>query len=1169
MDTQNINPAVIAGSLKLPVQGVQRTVELLDAGNTVPFIARYRKDQTDGLDGDQIRGIQQLLAKQRQLEHRRSSIIRTIRSQSKLTEELKQQLEQANTLRRLEDLYLPFKPKKKSLSQAAATRGLGILAKEILSGDKAATDLTSRAQAFVDPDKELHSVNDVLLGACHIIAEQYSENASVRESLRQIVWKSGELVSTYLPPADGSQPAKPEGKGKSGKKGKKQNRKPKADQPAAEKKQVAPATETPEKPADTAETKAAEASAPEVTTPEAPSAAPSESLQAASPQVEPTAAEGALESPTENQQEDAAPTDDVKQSSEQEEAANEPEDNNPAEATPSDEDAAEAKEEKPAAADTTGESTPTPPVESAAKENAAAEEATPAATEPTESVEKAAPAASEPAADSATPESGDKPEIDFQPKQAEKPAPAPTKKSESKLSRAQQIKAAKKAAKHKKRQKLEQALREYFDFRAGLNTVKPHQILAINRGERFRVLRVRLEFNQDELQAEAEKGLLDEQHPHLDFLKTCVRDSLQRLILPSLEREVRRELTDRAEEHAIDVFGKNLRMLLLQPPVEGRAVLAIDPGFRSGCKMAAVDEYGNVLGFTIIHVIGREDRVKQGREEIVALIKKHELTAIAIGNGAASRETERLIASILANELKESEVSYVIVNEAGASVYSTSPLGREELPGFDPVLRSAVSIGRRLQDPLSELVKISPANIGVGLYQHDVKATHLQDTLDGVVEDCVNFVGVDVNSASPSLLRYVAGLNQLTARRIFERRIQQGPFRNREQLKEIPGLGDITWKQSAGFLRVNHGDNPLDATWIHPESYEVATRVLESMGLTPNDLPTPQPLATEAEQEFAAELLPTETPASDASAEPAAEPATEAAPETPTSEAEPTAEPSTESDPAAAEPTPVAEPAPTADAPAEPSQPKTETASADASAANRVAKPKVQEASDRLKQAVAEFNVDEAVEKLSVGRLLLQDILANLVRPGRDPREELTPPRFRREVMKIDDLTAGMEMVGTVLNVVDFGVFVDIGLSDSGLVHISRLANHFIKDPHEVVSVGDMITLWVESIDTDRRRVSLTAIEPGTATPAPSRGERKPRGRKPKPSGDRSSRPRSKGGKSADRTPRKNYTKPKKPRIVTPLTEEMKEGKAPMRSFSDLQQFFNKDKDDDKKKKKK
>ena len=591
---------------------------------------------------------------------------------------------------------------------------------------------------------------------------------------------------------------------------------------------------------------------------------------------------------------------------------------------------------------------------------------------------------------------------------------------------------------------------------------------------------------------------------------------LQRLVLPSLEREIRREMTEAAEAHAVIVFAKNLRNLLLLPPVRGRKVLAIDPGFKSGCKLAALDEFGNLIDQVVIHLVGKAERRVEGRTKLVELVKQHSLPVIAVGNGTACRETEELLGELLTNELKDDGVAYVIVNEAGASVYSTSPIGREELPQHDATLRSAISIGRRLLDPLSELVKIDPGSLGVGLYQHDVKAKHLRTSLDAVVESCVNYVGVDVNTASPALLRYVSGLNQLTARRLYDHRSANGPFRNREQLKEVPGFGETAFVQAAGFLKIVDGDNPLDATWIHPESYDLAARVLQKLGYSSEDL---------RQKERAADVA--------------------------------------------------------------------------------------------QKVAEIEGQAEQLAADLSAGQMTLRDILAQLTRPGRDPREDLPAPIFKRGVLKLEDLQTGMELMGCVLNVVDFGAFVDIGLHDSGLVHVSQLANRYVKDPHDVVSVGDIVKVWVMEIDKTRRRVSLTMIAPGTPRHEPSTQ----RGRKGKASageGARSGRsgvrqgnglhnrraagaatdgsgtnqiaaeagagaggthqatnaPGGGAGRRDIRPPHMGRGKPRgrqqgkpagqhhhyqpksKPKPLIPITKEMQEGKEPLRTFSDLMQFY-------------
>ncbi|MGI9457434.1 MAG: helix-hairpin-helix domain-containing protein, partial [Aeoliella sp.] len=542
---------------------------------------------------------------------------------------------------------------------------------------------------------------------------------------------------------------------------------------------------------------------------------------------------------------------------------------------------------------------------------------------------------------------------------------------------------------------------------------------------------------------------------------------------PSLEREARRELTDKAEAHAVEVFARNLRALLLQPPVPGRKVLAIDPGYKNGCKLALLDEQGSLVTLGLIHITGSEEAQKESREKLLALMREHSPSVIAIGNGSACRPTESLVADLLANEMADTDFQYVIVNEAGASVYSASAIGREEFPECEAIDRSAISIGRRLQDPLSELVKIDPASIGVGLYQHDAKATHLRDTLESTVRSCVSFVGVDVNTASAALLKNVAGLNQLVARRILEHRTEQGAFRTRQALHDVKGLGEATFEQAAGFLKVEGGDNPLDSTWVHPESYEAAGRLLAEL-----DIDAGQVGSDGWSETFAAALAAKDRPA--------------------------------------------------------------------------------------------------LATKLKLGEHALAQLIEALERPGRDLRADLPPPVFRRDVVKLDDLTVGMKLRGSVLNVVDFGAFVDVGLTDSGLVHVSQLRNDFVRDPHSVVSVGDQVDCWVTAIDAERRRVALTMIEPGTEKPKPEKHQsrRKPRGKRiegdtAKPTtGNKSGKPaHARRGKKS--TGGRRHTRQEKPRPqtgsferrakreVAPITKEMAEGKEAMRSFSDLLQFHN------------
>jgi uncharacterized protein len=784
------------------------------------------------------------------------------------------------------------------------------------------------------------------------------------------------------------------------------------------------------------------------------------------------------------------------------------------------------------------------------------------------------PAAEEVIAIAATPPDTSTTPAHEAPAQPLPPMSAVTRKVLAKKRRASSEASSKK---EKKRQRLEAAFKDYFAFQESISRIPPHRILAINRGERARILRVKMDADMDAMTAEAEKLLIPAAHPHTDFLRSCVRDALNRLLIPGLERELRREMAEVAEEHAVEVFARNLRKLLLQPPVYNHRVLAVDPGFRSGCKLIALDEFGNVLGHEIIHVIGREDWIRAGRAKLVELIRRHRLSVIAIGNGAGCRETEQLVVDVMDTELKDDEVVFVIVNEAGASVYSTSPVGREELPNYDAVLRSAISIGRRLLDPLSELVKINPANIGVGMYQHDVKAKHLRNSLDAVVESCVNYVGVDVNTASPALLRYVSGMNQLTARRLCEYRSKHGPFRSRDQLKQVSGLGEATFVQAAGFLKITHGDNPLDATWIHPESYELATRVLAKAGCSVADLVDPPPPLAPAP----ANVVP--APVADAPPVAADVPSTtgEEAERSTWEQAAPAAESPAAQPPAVAGQADHAEtmsPAPDllsdgagrdAPPPLAPTSLPEPTASEQATSSDPTAEAAgpIRSARDRVRQLDPRGLADE----LAVSEVLLRDILNSLARPGRDPREDFPAPVFRRGIVKLEDLQPGMTLSGTVLNVVDFGAFVDIGLPDSGLVHISRLADRFVRDPHEVVGVGDVLTVWVVDIDKQRRRVSLTAIEPGTEKPAEARREpppqrpRRPPAKRPAGRGAEGT-PAGKGKRHAagDRakTPQRPRPTPK-PKFVKPITKEMEEGKEPLRSFSDLMQFYQKKQPDE------
>ena len=1162
--TIEIDLGQAARELGLPLESVQNTVHLLDEGNTVPFITRFRKEQTGALDEDQVRRVQECMGKLRALAERKQTILKSIQAQGLMTPELGDQIRTATTAKRLEDLYLPYKPKKQTLATTARQRGLEPLANEVLQADPAAADLAARAAAFVAPEKDLPSIDEVLTGVRHIIAESFGERADVRGKLRKVLQKTAKLICSRIDPA----------------------RRDAADAAAAA---AAEAANLPELDAadDLHPTDHDESADPLDT---AVDALPDEHDELdAHDAHDDFDAHDELEEHAEHAEHAEHEEHEQELVSGDASLSAEADGGTPAETRASDVGVAELSAA--VGPESVGESTPESTPESTLD----------AASEPVlEPLPESTPTGdSSPASDS--PGASDSP--------AAPVLPAIVMVTRKVLAKKQAAQSAAAAKKEKKRQRMEAAFKDYFSFQESISRIPPHRILAINRGERARILRVKMESDTKVMGEEAERHLIPEGHPHAEFLRGCVRDALQRLIVPGLERELRRELAEAAEEHAVEVFARNLRKLLLQPPVRNHRVLAVDPGFRSGCKLIALDEFGNVLGHEIIHVIGREDWIRAGRGKIVDLIRRHHLTVIAIGNGAGCRETEQLVVDVMENELKEDEVAFVIVNEAGASVYSTSPVGREELPGYDAVLRSAISIGRRLLDPLSELVKINPANIGVGMYQHDVKAKHLRNSLDAVVESCVNYVGVDVNTASPALLRYVSGMNQLTARRLCEYRAKHGPFRSRDQLKQVSGLGEATFVQAAGFLKIAGADNPLDATWIHPESYELAQRVLERAGCSLEELAeslppaaqlrpvtpaaaswvlpeeSPADLATRPIEAATVEPVPVDTPTDvDVTVAPLPIPDAEVAPETVIADAQATAEvlPAELADdqrtvdtteaplPAVA----VSEEAVSNEAPV-----VVEEAPSEAPPAVAVREG---EKFRRIQERVSQLETSTLAHELDVSEVRLRDILASLARPGRDPREDLPAPVFRRGVVKLEDLQPGMMLSGTVLNVVDFGAFVDIGLPDSGLVHISRLADRFVRDPHEVVGVGDIMTVWVVDVDKQRRRVSLTAIEPGTEKPAESRREpvrqqRPPRSSGPRPGGRREREgqgqgqgqgapPRSQGrgpgnqGRNQQRPPRPAP----KPKIVKPITKEMEEGKEPLRSFSDLMQFYQKKKPDEK-----
>lgn len=511
----------------------------------------------------------------------------------------------------------------------------------------------------------------------------------------------------------------------------------------------------------------------------------------------------------------------------------------------------------------------------------------------------------------------------------------------------------------------------YYEFEEAVEKIVPHRILALNRGEKEGVLRVSVKADADRIIGYMERQVIKGTTVCEAILKEAVEDGYKRLIQPSIEREIRNELTDKAEDQAIHIFSENLRNLLLQPPLKGKIVLGVDPAYRTGCKFAVVDQTGKMLEIGVVYPHPPVSKRKEATQKILQILEKYAIELVAIGNGTASRETEQFIVDALKEQTKE--IYYLIVNEAGASVYSASDIAREEFPTLQVEERSAVSIARRLQDPLAELVKIDPKSVGVGQYQHDVSEKKLNESLSFVVETAVNQVGVNVNTASPSLLQYVAGLSKTVAQNIVKKREEEGAFKNRKELKAIPRLGAKTYEQAIGFLRVPDGAEPLDRTAIHPENYEAVRSLLQSQGLSTDDL-----------------------------------------------------------------------------------------------------------GSERLRNALSNLDIHAVSEELEVGEITLRDILDSLMRPARDPRDELSAPLLKKDVLKLEDLKAGMELQGTVRNVVDFGAFVDIGVKQAGLVHISKLRNSYVKHPMDVVAVGDVVTVWVEKVDVPKERIALTMIAPNS-----------------------------------------------------------------------------------------
>ncbi len=717
--------AALTREFSLKPQQVENTVRLIDDGNTIPFIARYRKEATGSLDDQLLRALADRLEYLRGLDKRREEVLAQIDAQGKLTDELRAEVENAATLSEVEDLYRPYRPKRKTRASVAKEKGLEPLALTILKQEE--TDPAALAQPYVSAEKGIDTVTEALQGASDILAELVSDDAAVRKLVRAESIRTGETLS-------------------------------------------------------------------------------------------------------------------------------------------------KATEE----------------------------------------------------------------------------------------------------ARTKEEQEEKSVYGMYFDFAEPVRKIAGHRVLALDRGEREGQLKVRIQVDAAEICRRIQQRYVKRSNACGDIVAAACDDAYDRLIAPSIEREIRSELTEKASEQAIRVFAENLRQLLMQPPVKGAVTLGLDPAYRTGCKIAVVDGTGKVLDTAVVYPTPPQNKVEEAKKKLCALIEKYGVTVIAIGNGTASRESEAFVAGLL-KEI-DATVGYAIVSEAGASVYSASKLAAEEFPQYDVSLRSAVSIARRLQDPLAELVKIDPKSIGVGQYQHDMPQKRLDGALDGVVESCVNTVGVDLNTASQPLLSHIAGLSGSVAKNVIAYREENGPFPSRQSLLKVPKLGKKAFEQCAGFLRIPDAKNVLDATAVHPQSYQSTEKLLSLCGYTLADVKNG--------------------------------------------------------------------------------------------------------ALSQLSQRAEEIGMERLCAETGEGELTLRDIIAELQKPGRDPRDELPPPVLRADVLELSDLKEGMQLQGTVRNITDFGAFVDIGVHEDGLVHISQMSDRYIKHPLEVVKVGQVVTVWVLGVDEKRKRISLTMKTP-------------------------------------------------------------------------------------------
>lgn len=780
---------------------VETAVKLIDEGNTIPFISRYRKEVTGSLNDEQLRNLDERLTYLRSLEDKKEQVLKSIEEQGKLTDELKEKILAAQTLVVVEDLYRPYRPKRKTRASIAKEKGLEPLAEYILR-QEATEPVLNEAAKYASEEKEVKTPEEALQGAQDIIAEMISDDADHRLYIRNITVEEGIVSST-------------------------------------------------------------------------------------------------------------------------------------------------AKDEK-----------------------------------------------------------------------------------------AQSV------------------YEMYYNFEEPVKKIAGHRVLALNRGEAEKVLTVKVNAPEERILRYLEKKLITKENEYTTpVICAAVEDSYDRLIAPAIEREIRNDLTEKAEDGAINVFGKNLEQLLLQPPIAGKVVLGWDPAFRTGCKLAVVDATGKVLDTKVIFPTAPQNKVEESKAELKKLIKKYNVDLISVGNGTASRESEQVIVELL-KEL-DRPVQYVIVNEAGASVYSASKLATEEFPNFDVGQRSAASIARRLQDPLAELVKIDPKSIGVGQYQHDMNQKKLSDALSGVVEDSVNKVGVDLNTASASLLEYVSGINKTIAKNIVDYRENNGRFVNRKQLLKVPKLGPKAYEQCAGFLRIPDGKNPLDATSVHPESYEAAEQLMEKLGLTMEDI-------KEAQKQAAAKKASGRSSAAQADGQKNGNGTVNAPKKREEQKGKAVRVHNTNT--AMGKALAAAMGGVTFDNSAQTSAKQTAP----------VAKNAVNDAKDMSGLEKRIKNKKLLAEELGIGEITLTDILKELEKPGRDPRDDMPKPILRSDVLDMKDLKPGMILKGTVRNVIDFGVFVDIGVHQDGLVHISQITDRYIKHPLEAVSVGDIVDVQVLTVDMAKKRIGLT-----------------------------------------------------------------------------------------------